>query len=64
MRVAEQATEACTPHHVTRVTPYFPLRRDKLIAETLMRALRMIQVHNATPIIPHGEKSIPRVVFL
>jgi len=34
--VAEQATEAFSPHHVTRLTTNFSLRRDESVVETLL----------------------------
>jgi len=42
MVVAEQSTEAFSPHHVTRLTTHCPLRRDESVVETLMIALGMI----------------------
>jgi hypothetical protein len=42
MRVAEQSTEALSPHHGTHVATNAPLPRDQLVVETLMVALRMI----------------------
>ncbi len=42
MVVAEQSTEAFSPHHVTRVTTHCSLRRDESVVETLMIALGMI----------------------
>jgi hypothetical protein len=42
MVVAEQATEAFSPHHVTRLTTHRSLRRDESVVETLMIALGMI----------------------
>src|SRR5262245_34600504 len=42
MVVAEQSTEAFSPHHGTRVTTHRSLRRDESVVETLMIALSMI----------------------
>jgi hypothetical protein len=42
MVVAEQSTEAFSPHHVTRLTAHGSLRRDESVVETLMIALGMI----------------------
>jgi len=41
MRVAEQATEAFTPYHVTRLMSNASLRCDEPVVETLMIALGM-----------------------
>jgi hypothetical protein len=41
VRVAEQATEAFTPYHVTRLTSNASLRCDEPVVETLMIALGM-----------------------
>lgn len=41
MSVAAQATEACTPSHVTRVTSHASLRCDAPVVETLRMALGM-----------------------
>jgi hypothetical protein len=42
MIVAEQATEAFTPHDLTRLTTHFSLRRDEVVTDALMIPLRMI----------------------
>jgi hypothetical protein len=42
MIVAEQATEAFTPHDLTRLTTHFSLWRDDVVTEALMIPLRMI----------------------
>src|SRR5215510_3070022 len=42
MIVAEQTTEACLPHHGTRLATHCFLPRDQVIIETLMIALRII----------------------
>ena len=42
MIVAEQATEALAPHHVTRLATNYLRLRNELVAETLMIALMMI----------------------
>src|SRR5882724_7966246 len=42
MIVAEQSTEAFSPHHGTRLTTRCSLRRNESVVETLMIALRMI----------------------
>jgi hypothetical protein len=45
MIIAEQATEACPPHHVTCLATDVPLPRNQLVIETLMIALGMIMGH-------------------
>jgi hypothetical protein len=42
MVVAEQSTEAFSPHHVTRLATHCSLRRDESVVEPLMIALGMI----------------------
>ena len=42
MVVAEQASEAFSPHHVTYFAPHCSLRRDESVVDTLMIALSMI----------------------
>ena len=39
MRVAEQATEACPPHHGARLATNCPRPHDQLVVETLMIVL-------------------------
>jgi hypothetical protein len=42
MVVAEQSTEAFSPHHVTRLATHCSLRRDESITELLVIALSMV----------------------
>ena len=42
MIVAEQATEAFAPHHVTRLATNYLFLRDEVVAKPLMIALAMI----------------------
>jgi hypothetical protein len=42
MIVAQQATEAVSPHHVPCLTTTYPFRRDESVVEPLVIALCMI----------------------